>query len=160
MTARVVLAGIGNELRHDDGAGAAVVQRVAERVRHRDAALTCVVPLGEPLDLLGVWDDCDLAVVVDATHSGAPPGSIRVLELAAARVRADDRSANSTHGLGVASVLRLARVVGHAPRRVVLVGIEGDDFSVGEGLTAPVRRSVEKATDAVMSLVDEVSPCA
>ncbi len=196
MTARIVVAGIGNDVRRDDGAGNAVVRNVAERLAsHADATFAFVAPLGEPLDLLGVWDDCELAVVVDATRSGAAPGSIRVLDLGLdeggvdearvdearvdeARVdeaRVDEggvhlggvvvgstgaRSPSSTHGLGIAAVLRLARAVGRAPRRVVLIGIEGGDFGIGEGFTVPVRHSVTEAADAVVSLVVRVAPCA
>ena len=201
MTARIVVAGIGNDVRHDDGAGNAVVRDVAERLGPgADVTFALIDSLGEPLDLLGVWDDCDLAVVVDATRSGAAPGSIRLLELGsddvgvdevraeggiveagrmeAAGIEADGieagavgrgggevgrtgvRWTTSTHGLGTTAVLRLARAVGRAPRRVVLVGIEGGDFSLGEGLTAEVRRSVAEAAGAVMSLVGGVAPCA
>ncbi len=206
MTARIVVAGIGNDVRRDDGAGTAVVRDVAARLgSHAAGTLTCVAPLGEPLDLLGVWDDCELAVVVDATRSGAAPGSIRLLELGHHDGGADPagadpagadpagadpagveaggveaggveaggveaggveavstgmRSPPSTHGLGIAAVFRLARAVGRAPRRVVVVGIEGGDFGIGEGLTVPVRRSVSEAVEAVMSLVGEVAPCA
>ncbi|HLI72672.1 MAG TPA: hydrogenase maturation protease [Acidimicrobiales bacterium] len=201
MTARIVVAGIGNDVRRDDGAGTAVVRDVAARLgSHVAGTLTCVAPLGEPLDLLGVWDHCELAVVVDATRSGAAPGSIRLLELGHHDGGADPagadpagveaggvetggveaagvevggvevggvevvstgmRSPPSTHGLGIAAVFRLARAVGRAPRRVVVVGIEGGDFGIGEGLTVPVRRSVSEAVEAVMSLVGEVAPCA
>jgi hydrogenase maturation protease len=153
-----VVAAIGSDFRHDDGVGPQVVKKVAEVPGRRDGVLDCVDALGDPIDLLGVWDGCDLAVVVDATRSGVPPGSIRIVEL-------DDAAAvlpsiSSTHGLGVAAVLALSRAVGRAPRRVVLVGIEGTDFTMGQGLTSVVGRSVDEARDAVLSLIAEATPCA
>lgn len=158
----VVVLGIGNEHRHDDGAGIAVARRAA-----RAAGLTGEVePLGEPLDLLGRWDGAALAVVVDATRSGAEPGTIHLIELtgpgkpATAPERRRGGGATSTHGLGVADVLALARALETAPRRVVLVGIEGADFSHGQGCGPQVAEALEGAAAVVAALVDEARRCA
>ena len=157
--ARVVVCGIGNEHRHDDGAGLAVARALAAL----RPAVTDAGPLGEPLDLLGRWDDADLAVVVDAIRSGAAPGTVRLEELARDNALLDRRSrsaAPSTHGLGLDDVLCLARTLGTAPARVVLVGIEGDDFSPGTGLHPDVAAAVARAAALVAALLDAALPCA
>jgi len=110
-----------------------------------------------------MWDDADLAVVVDAVRSGAAPGTVHVVELGvgddggAAHLRT---GATSTHGIGLAGVFRLARAVGHAPGRVVVVGIEGQDFGRGEGLSAPVKAALPGAVDTVLELIREAEACA
>ena len=157
--ARVVVCGIGNEHRHDDGAGLAVARALAAL----RPGITDAGPLGEPLDLLGRWDDADLAVVLDATRSGAGPGTIRLEELArddAPLTRRSRPAAPSTHGLGLDDVLCLARTLGNAPARVVLVGIEGDDFSPGTGLHRDVAAAVGRAAALVDALLDAALPCA
>lgn len=147
---RVVVAGIGSELRGDDGVGVAVASAVAHLAPAVD-----VGPLGEPLDLLGRWDGAELAVIVDATCSGSPAGSVRVHELGAAGADVPPGDAPaSTHGLGVPGVLRIARAVGRAPRRVVLVGVEGAAFERGEGLSPAVARAVPEAVARVVALVE------
>ena len=70
------------------------------------------------------------------------------------------RRSTSTHGIGLAGVLRLARAVGHAPGRVVVVGIEGDDFGRGPGLSPAVDAAVPGAVRRVVELISEVRPCA
>ncbi len=142
----MVVAGIGSEYRRDDGAGPAVARQAADL-----PGVVDVGPAVDPLDLLGRWDDADLAVVVDAIRSGAPPGTVRVVDLD----EAVPAPALSTHGLGLADVLRLARTVGRAPRRVVVIGIEGEDFGRGEGLSDEVAAAVPEAVRAVVSLVEE-----
>ncbi len=74
QSARVVIAGIGNDMRHDDGAGALVAARALEVLgpaagpgKEIDGALSS--ELREPLDLLGNWDEADLAIVIDAVRS-------------------------------------------------------------------------------------------
>jgi len=152
---RVVVVGMGSEYRRDDGAGQAVVDEVV--ASRQD--IPPVGPIAEPLDLLGLWDGADLAIVIDAVHSGAEPGTVQLIELdEAANGRPDGGppGTTSTHGIGLAGVLRLARAVGSAPQRVVVVGIEGDDFGHGTGLTPAVGRAVPHAARHVIKLIEEV----
>ncbi len=161
-TARVVVAGMGSEHRRDDGAGPLVARRALEEL----GAGRDVGPLVDPLDLLGRWDGAELVVVVDAVRSGAAPGTIRLVELdTGASTGGFDRQAGtarggsattSTHGIGLAGVLRLARAVGQAPGRVVMVGIEGDDFGRGTGLSPAVAAAVPRAVRHVVELISEI----
>lgn len=152
MSARIVIAGIGSEYRRDDGAGPAV----AERLAASSLGVGDVGPLGEPLDLLGRWDDADLAIIVDAVRSGAAPGTIELLDLNDDGTRPGGIASalTSTHGIGAIGALRIARAVGHAPRRVVVVAIEGAEFGAGIGLSPAVARAVDIATARVIQLVE------
>jgi hydrogenase maturation protease len=163
MTAQaplVVVAGLGSEYRRDDGVGPLVAARAIEETGvGRD-----IGPITDPLDLLGVWDGAGLAVVVDAVRSGAAPGTVHVVDLTdgagGALVRADPSATTSTHGIGLAGVLRLARAVGHAPDRVVAVGVEGEDFGRGIGLSPAVGAALPVAVRRVVDLISEVRTCA
>ena len=53
---------------------------------------------------------------IDAIRSGAPPGTVRVVELTRRSGAGGSTDATSTHGIGLAGVLRLAQAVGQAPR--------------------------------------------
>ncbi|HXR53557.1 MAG TPA: hydrogenase maturation protease [Acidimicrobiales bacterium] len=154
---RVVLAGLGSPYRRDDAAG----QLVAERVAKLKPAAIDIGPVPDPLDLLGRWDGADLAVIIDAVRSGRAPGTVSTLELEPAEPTSTARlgatgahGAASTHGIGLAGVLRLARAVGAAPRRVVVVGIEGEDFAQGVGLSPAVATALPGAVDIVVGLVE------
>jgi len=151
---RVVVVGMGSEYRRDDGAGIAVADGVARTCPH----VIRLGPIGEPLDLLGLWDGADLAVVADAVRSGATPGTVQLIELSeavgAGRGPDGRPGTTSTHGIGLTGVLRLARAVGSAPRRVVVIGIEGSAFGNGVGLSPEVERAVSHAVDHVRELVD------
>jgi hypothetical protein len=52
----------------------------------------------------------------------------------------------------VADVYCLAHELGLAPRRVALVGVEGQDFSHGEGLSEPVDCGADRAATLVLEL--------
>lgn len=162
----VVVAGVGHPMRRDDGVG----PLVADRVVAASAAVRTRPPVADPLDLLGWWDGADLAVVVDAVRSGAAAGTVVAVELGDPRPdgapaagdagAGSGRAVTSTHGIGLVDALRLARALGRAPARVVLVSVEGEDFGWGEGLSPAVAAAVPGATARVLALVEEVSPCA
>src|SRR5579862_4300725 len=104
---KVVVAGLGSEYRRDDGAGLAVANRVASLFPD----VGDVGPLGEPLDLLGRWDDADLAVIIDTVRSGAASGTITLIDFKEAEDAAEPPMpiATSTHGIGLIGTLRIAR---------------------------------------------------
>ncbi len=149
---RNVVAAVGCEYRRDDGAGPAVLDRLRGQLEGTDV----LGPLASPLDLLGAWDGAQLAVVVDAAGGAAEPGDLYVVEVEVAAspgasVVLGPRP--SSHGFGVVEVLRLARVLGSAPERVVLVGVCGEDFGPGVGLSPRVSEAVGRAARLVAELV-------
>jgi hydrogenase maturation protease len=131
--------GVGNPWRHDDAAGLEVARRLGGRELEDVAAL---------VEALGAMDE---AVIVDSVSSGAAPGTIHRFEATEAPLPLDLFAA-STHVLGVGDAVELARALGKLPARVTVYGIEGADFSAGEGLSPEVER-------AVADVVREVKAC-
>ena len=70
----VVVFGLGNADRGDDGVGPEVAGRLVGRV----LSGVRVVSPAEPVDLLDDGDAADLVVVVDAVRSGRRPGTLMV----------------------------------------------------------------------------------
>ena len=62
---------------------------------------------------------------------------------------------DSTHGIGLARVLHLGVTLGIRPRAVAVVGIQGEDFGDGSGLSDPVAAAVPRAVAQVAKLVDD-----
>jgi len=148
----VVVAGLGNEYRRDDGAGLLVAAGIAGRTGAED-----IGPIVDPLDLLGRWDNADVAIVIDAIRSGSAPGTVQLIELSA---ESAGPPVTSTHGISLARVLRLAEIVGHRPQRLIVVGIEGADFGNGRGLSPAVAAALPVAVQTVVAVIEEVHSCA
>jgi hydrogenase maturation protease len=174
--ARIVVVAMGSEWRGDDGVGTRVATSFAGRLAV-DSLADCrvVSQLADPLDLLSHWAGAELAVIVDATRSGLAPGIVSLIRLEqpvsrlagesgiedrTAACAAGGRSPSSTHGIGLANVLRLAHAVDRAPRSVVICGVEGEDFGPGSELSPAVEAAVDKAVVVVLGLVEEVLACA
>jgi hydrogenase maturation protease len=156
---RVVVIGVGNSYRGDDGAGLAAVERIAGLV---PAGVSVVPCEQEPSRLIDAWAGATAAVVVDAVASGAAPGTVHRFDASAEPVPAR-MFRSSTHVFGVGEAIELARALGRLPRHVVVYGVEGMAFAAGEGLTAPVSSAVGAVVEAVVAevrhLAREEDPC-
>ncbi len=136
---RVLIAGLGNDLRHDDGVGPAVALKVAHAA---GPGVTVLVNAREPADLIEVWRDADVAIVVDAMEAGLAPGSTRRLDAAALAGSGFPASASS-HLLPLSHVVELARTLGALPGRLLVFGVQGSAFGPGEGLSPEVQQAVD-----------------
>ncbi len=152
----VALAGVGNPYRHDDGIGCIVTALAADAC----AELYYLGSFLQPIDLLGRWNTTQEVVLVDAMCSGATPGSIIEVEIDTAEFissivhRSISRPPlSSSHGLGILEALSIARELDVLPARLLLIGIEGADFSEGVGLSEEVKKSIPQAVDLIVSLV-------
>jgi hydrogenase maturation protease len=143
----VVVIGVGNEYRRDDGAGLAVVARLHDRV---PPGVELVLTDGEPTRLIEAWTGAALAVVVDAVRAD-PPRPGRVHRFVLDRPLAGATRTASSHGFGLDDAIRLALALDRMPGRLIVHAIEAADLGQGTGLTPPVAASLDEVADAVLS---------
>jgi hydrogenase maturation protease len=136
------VAVLGSRYRGDDAAGPLVGDLL--RARGIDV-LDCG---DEPTRLIEPFAGLDVAVVVDAVRSEAEPGTVHRVEALDGALPRDLRLASS-HAFGVAEAVDLARALGRAPRSVVVVGIEGRAFGMGDPVSPEVEAALERAAELV-----------
>lgn len=143
---QLLIIGIGNPFRSDDAAGIALARRFRERIL---PGVRIIEETGEGAALLDAWRDAPAVILVDAVHSGAPPGTLHRLDLRAQEFpRQFFRF--STHALGVAEAVELARMLHRLPRCLIFHGIEGKEFASGEGLSPEVERVLSPALEGIL----------
>ena len=134
----ITVIGIGNPYRHDDGAGLVVLAKLQRRFGD-DQRVRLVELDGEPVGLIQAWQGSDRVVIVDAVRSLQPAGTIhRFSADGLDGVTADGVRLGGGHLLGLGEAIHLARALGRLPRTVEVIGIEGAEFGLGEGLSPPV----------------------
>jgi hydrogenase maturation protease len=142
---RVLAIGIGNEYRQDDGAGLIVARRLQKQgIDH----LTVIEQTGEGSTLMEAWKDAERVILVDAVHSGGAPGTIYRLDARAQPIPAKFFH-YSTHAFSVAEAIELARALNQLPPHLIIYGIEGKNFSAGEGLSLEVERAAREVAESV-----------
>lgn len=152
-TGPVVIIGVGNEFRRDDGAGPAVVGQLRGLV---PPGVKLVIIDGEPTRLIEAWTGAALAVVVDAVRVFGPeppqPGRIHrfVVGRPGRRTPGTGR-APSSHGIGLDDAIGLALALERMPGRLIVHAIEAADLTQGAGLTPAVAAAVPAAAQAVLA---------
>ena len=149
----VVVIGIGNEYRRDDGAGPAVIGQLRGLV---PAGIELVITDGEPVRLVEAWTGAVLAVVVDAVCAEpSHPGRIHrfVVDQPAGAARPA-----SSHGFGLDDAIGLALALDRMPGRVIVHAIEAADLTQGIGLTPPVAASVGAVATAILDDIGASRP--
>lgn len=162
MSGRVLVVGVGNLLRRDDGFGIVVAQRL-EALDNLPPGVrvteTGIAGVGLVQDLM---DGYDALVIVDAVSRGGAPGTLYVLEPGVPDIRAwtdEERRAflADLHQVDPSKALGLAAALGVLPPIVRVVGCEPAECDEAEiGLTPAVARAADLAIERVRRLLHEL----
>ncbi len=148
----VLIIGIGNIDRGDDGAGnftleclRACLPPCAKIVQHS----------GEGTSLIDLWqtNDTSAVYIIDATYSGLPPGSIQCFEAQDKPLPAHFGQHCSTHAFGLAEAVELARSLGCLPQKLTVYGIEGQCFDLDVSLSSEVETASLRVRELILNEV-------
>jgi hydrogenase maturation protease len=162
VTARMMIAGVGNIFLGDDGFGVEVARRLAalelpDWVRVADYGIS---GMHLAYDLA---EGYETTILIDASPRGGEPGTVYVIEVDAGSPRAMPREGLpgpagespllDAHGMQPDVVFRMLDMLGADAGRVLVVGCEPASIEEGIGLSAPVAAAVDEAVRVVLNLV-------
>jgi hydrogenase maturation protease len=145
MMIRIGVIGVGNAARGDDAVGLVVARRLLPMVSE---GVTVVEARGDGAGLLEMWQGSDAVILIDASVSGAEPGTIHRLEPLTQPIPCGWFPC-STHAFGVTEAIALGRALQQLPPRMVIYGIEGKQFDLGKALSAEVGQAVPDVVQRV-----------
>jgi hydrogenase maturation protease len=149
-----VVIGIGNVLLGDDGFGPNVIGMLHAQWDFPDTVE--LIDAGTPgLDLADLLCGREAVILVDAVTTVGPPGQLRCY-----RGRALDgvlalQPRVSGHDPALGDALAIARLAGHGPRDVLLVGVVPEAVEVGVGLSKSVAVAAHNAAAVVATNLAE-----
>ncbi|WP_330257303.1 hydrogenase maturation protease [Nocardia sp. NBC_00565] len=151
MTAKVLVAGIGNIFLGDDGFGPEVVRRLPQ---HPESAVRVVDygirSLHLAYDLLDPWD---ALVLIDAVPNRGTPGSLVVFH---AESEVTSAAQLDAHAMNPDAVFAGVRALGGTVPPTVVVGCQVESVAEGIGLSGPVAAAVDVAVDTVDRVVADL----
>ena len=147
----ILLIGIGNEYRSDDGAGLAVCRELKIKKLPGAQVIECGC---DGAVLMEIWKDAKRVILIDAVSSGVRPGAIYRFDVHTEQIPLSI-SFQSTHAFGVAEAIGLARVLEQLPPYLIIYAIEGKNYSNGKGLSQEVEKGVQQIVELVMSEVQD-----
>lgn len=149
----IVVIGIGNGYRRDDGVGlvvsAALDARSIPNVVVKDG-------IADPMSLLDAWTNAALVVIIDAAIAKPlTPGRIR-------RCESTDLAAQTeglhSHSIDIGRTHALGQSLGRVPGELVVFTIEVADTDDGIGLSPQVAGAVPEVVDMVMAEINRALP--
>jgi len=149
---KLLVVGIGNPDRGDDAVGALVVQALCGRLPADVRVIEC---RGDMLGLIEDWPGCDGLVCIDAAAPLGRPGRIHRIDLNAGPLPRE-LSRMSSHEVGLAEAIRLARTLRLAPRRIIVYAVEGGSFDSGAPPTPPVVAAVRVVAERIVTEIQRL----
>lgn len=157
----VLVAGVGQVLRGDDGFGVEAVRRLAEMDLGESVRVIETGTGGINL-VTSLYDPTDVLIVLDAVDHGREPGTVMVIEPEVADV--DDMPQlerwdflADMHYTKPESAFMLAKALGVLPERFLIVGCQPKETEILEvGLSPPVAAAVEVAVAEVNRLLSDL----
>ncbi|MFI8240270.1 hydrogenase maturation protease [Streptomyces sp. NPDC085866] len=150
----LLVAGVGNIFLGDDAFGPEVIRALDRRPLPPEARVRDFGIRGMDL-AYALLDGCATAVLVDAAPRGHRPGTLTLIEAEPP----DGAAVPEAHGMDPQKVLALAAHLGDEPLpRVLVLACEpgvlpSGDEDILPGISAPVREAVDRAVDALHTLV-------
>jgi hydrogenase maturation protease len=147
-THSVLIIGVGNEERGDDGAGLAA----ARLILRQSPLLSVVEASGEGTALIELWRSFagQTVYLIDAIVSGRLPGSVTRFDARRESFPLTEHG-SSSHMFGVGQAIELGRVLDVLPPALIIYGIEGRCFEMGIGFSAEVEAGARNAAERVIA---------
>ncbi len=143
---KVVILGVGNDLRGDDGFGSLLAKGLKEKVKG------VIFDGGKsPENYIGkiIKERPDSILIVDALDTGSSPGEVTIRE--PEELRGEEFS---THHL---SLPLMASVLQSETRaKIHVIGVQPVRIKFGEGLSLPMERVLERLRKTLIEILAEV----
>lgn len=153
MKTRILFIGVGNELRSDDGVGPMISRRLAEK----QISNSIVIEMsGEIATLIEAWQNAEIVFLFDAISSDSDPGTIHRFNAIQTKIPTQFFRC-STHTFSVADAIELSRVLEMLPSRLIIYGIEGENFQIGSDLSPKISDAISEVIDRVLSEISQLS---
>jgi hydrogenase maturation protease len=159
---KILVAGMGNILRGDDGFGIRVFEELMKNHNLPEEVDIYEAGIGGIGLVQELMNGYDALIVVDAVEKGGKAGTIYVLEPLGHQTVIDNEKLHESmvdmHYADPSKVLLMAKALNVCPPKVFLVGCQPEyvDDAV-EGLRPPVESAVPQAVKEVLSLIDELT---
>jgi hydrogenase maturation protease len=135
----IVLIGVGNEFRTDDGLGPLIAR---EMRRRGPEGVLILETSGDGPAMIEKWQGVAAVLLVDAICSGAAPGTVHRFDASSKNLPRRYRFVAESHAFGLAEAIEMSRQLHKLPPTAIVYGIEGEQFETGCGLSDRVLKSV------------------
>jgi hydrogenase maturation protease len=154
VSRRIIILGLGNLIRSDDGVGIhAIHQLMRDRRIPESVELLDGGTLG--LQLLPAIQGVTHLLVLDAINTGAIPGTLARFDMSEMEPLP---GSPSVHQIGFADVMAALRLLEKFPQRMILLGVQPEETGWGDKLSNAVQTSLPALIEAAMDELQQWVP--
>jgi len=151
---KVLVAGVGDLLRSDDGFGPRVIRKLRGMNLPENVTVEDYGTSG--LDLLFDLENFDEVIFVDAADFEGDVGEVRVIEVEPRKI--DEREAIksinfSLHEVDLEKIIDLANSLNVLPKKVTIIGCKPKDLSLGLKLSEEVEEAIDRAIEIILEKI-------
>ncbi|MBS3905061.1 MAG: hydrogenase maturation protease [Simkania sp.] len=142
----LLVIGIGNPFRGDDGIGWAVVAALMGKV---PAEIQLRKSRGDIAELIELFSMYRAVYLIDACRMDAAPGVWQRID-AHLQPLLLDNTQTSTHGISISQAIALAKTLHQLPSTLIVYAINGDRYNISTTLSPPVAQVIDTVAEHIL----------
>ena len=149
---KILILGLGNVLLQDEGIGVHTLQALQKKDWPSNVELLDGGTGG--FVLLSLFNEYDQFIIIDATLSNEPPGTIKLIE---PRFAKDFPRSLSTHELGLKDLIESAQLLGKMPKIYLVVVSIRPQQEMSTELTQEMENIIPELVNKVSEIVHKIT---
>lgn len=160
---KILIAGVGNELRQDDAFGVLLAKKLHTEAGFPDSVNVMEIGSAGIHLVQQLFDKYDILVLLDVVSWGGEPGTIHFKEIEVKDIRelpADEKNEfmADMHYINPLKALMLAKALDVFPAKVIFLGCEtAEHEEIGFGLSPAVSKAIPVAFDKMVAWFEGVA---
>ena len=147
----IMVIGVGNSIQMDDGIGIHVLNELKKYDLPEEAELFDGGTLG--IDLMPYIEGREKLIFIDSVKADEKPGTIFKFE--PDDLNYDDAPKTSVHQIGLIDSLQMISMIGKAPEKIVIFGVQPKTIDWGEELSPELKLSIPKLIPHLLKEIEE-----
>jgi hydrogenase maturation protease len=153
-----LIVGVGNESMGDDAIGLHITSELGKRLRTDRGEfpkIDIVAHCGDCLSLIEAWDGYEQVIMIDAARPSGTPGKITQFDVVKRQLPVECFSVSS-HTLGIAEAIELARLLGKLPKRCFVIGVEAERIEASTELSPVLAGQIVDITSEITTVIGTI----
>lgn len=161
-SSKILIAGIGNELRQDDAFGMILAKKLLEEVSLPPSVTVIEVGSAGIHLVQQLYDRYDVLIILDTVQWGDTPGAVSFKEVDVKDVREMTMEEKNNffadmHYINPAKALMMAKALEVIPPKVYLLGCEAEDHEdINVGMSQVVSNAIPIACNKVVEWIKTI----
>jgi len=148
---KIVILGMGNLLLQDDGVGVHLVHTLSRD--ELDYPNLEIIDAGTSPEIVSLIEGADKLIIIDAVKGGKEPGAI--YRFSPDELDIDSPVRLSLHQTGVLDNLRMLKLLGKNPRKIIIIGVEPQNIGWGLELSPKIKDRLAELKGVVIQEIRE-----